>query len=226
MPRHRQRSRGGARLRAGEVVPLLRMRTRGAACHGAVRPAIYGPSAAAWPPGRPIAQRRGRGAASRSAARPRGRAGVGVPEHPRASPSTGAPHGGLGAPAAAPARPAAHPAVLLRHRSGLLLTIRDRPAGGEVAGDPAAVGGEVRAASSSSFSSSWKRPPCPVCLLGDRRVEGPPFPSAEREGGLSEGGVRVFPVGGCVKALLRCEAELLSALGKRCGQCWQGSPTL
>lgn len=116
---------------------------------------------------------------------PRGLCGAGRPG------STAAPHGGLRAAGAAGAAalPAVRSAVPLRHLSGLFLTARDRPPGGEVAGDPAAAGGEVRAASSSSFSfSSCQPPPCPGCLLGNRRAEGlPPFPSPEREGGLAEG---------------------------------------
>lgn len=58
------------------------------------------------------------------------------------------PHGGLAAAAGPPPRPPVCPAVPLRQGSSLLPGC-DGPAGGEVAGDPAAAGGEVRAASSS-----------------------------------------------------------------------------
>lgn len=95
--------------------------------------------------------------------------------------STAAPHGGLGAAAAARAPPlsAERPAVPLRHRSGLLLTARDRSPGGEVAGDPAAAGGEVRAASSSSsfsFCSSCQHRPVPAVCWGAGGRKDPLFP--------------------------------------------------
>lgn len=159
---------------------------------------IDAPSAGDWSPadggeGAAPPEERGRGWSAR---------GGGWPSPPVP------PHGGLAAGARPPPRSPAYPAVPLRQGSSVFPG-RDGPAGGEVAGDPTAAGGEVRAASSSSPSccrlvtaagplgrggrAATVPPPALAWGTGARRWwcrrrEGPLFlpPRAEREGGLSE----------------------------------------